>query len=371
MSKQLRKKILCILHYPPPVHGAAMVGKHIKESEVINSSFDCDYVNLSTSSNVAEIGKNGWSKWKRFFEIFQEVYKIIKNKKPDLVYLTLTATGLGFFKDALVVLLIKAFSLKFVYHFHNKGVSINQHKWIYNLFYKLVFKQSWVILLAPQLYRDIEKYVPHDKVIYCPNGIPEQSITEVYEKPILETPQILFLSNLIESKGVYVLLGACKILNAKHIAFRCIFVGGEGDITEEEFQHKVAESGLQDSVNYLGKKFGADKEQIYSESDIFALPSYYYKECFPLVLLEAMQHGLPIVSTPEGGIQSIIKEGETGFLVNQNDEKALAEKLECLILNPELSKKMGANGRQHFLNEFTLKNFETKLVKTFDQIIKD
>jgi len=369
LSKQTPKKILFILHFPPPVHGAAMVGKYIKDSAIINSSFNCNYINLSTSTNVAEIGKNGWSKWKRFFEILLEVFKAIKKNKPDLVYLTLTASGLGFFKDAVVVFLVKTFDIKIVYHFHNKGVSKHQHKSIYNFFYKRVFKKAWVILLAPQLYADFKKYVATDKVIYCPNGIPEQPIANVTQKPLNVPPQILFLSNLIESKGVYILLKACKILKVKQLAFRCIFVGGDGDISGEVFQNKVIESNLEDNVFYLGKKFGSDKEQIYSEANIFTLPTYYYKECFPLVLLEAMQHGLPIVSTREGGIPTMIKEDETGYLVDQNNAEELAEKLEHLILNPELSTSMGAKGRERFQNKFTLKIFENKLIKTFEKII--
>jgi hypothetical protein len=50
-------KILFILHYPPPVHGAAVIGGYIKESVVINQAFNCSFINLSTSSTVEEIGK--------------------------------------------------------------------------------------------------------------------------------------------------------------------------------------------------------------------------------------------------------------------------------------------------------------------------
>ena len=52
-----RSKILFILHLPPPVHGAAMVGKYIKDSKLINERFECRYINLTTANSLTDIGK--------------------------------------------------------------------------------------------------------------------------------------------------------------------------------------------------------------------------------------------------------------------------------------------------------------------------
>lgn len=361
------KKILFILHYPPPIHGAAMVGEYIRESSLVNTSFSCEYINLSTSARVDTVGKRSWSKLKRFFEIILQTYRGIKKFKPDQVYLTLTSTGIGFFKDALVVCVIKLFKVQIIYHFHNKGVSLNQHRFLYNLAYKFVFKNARVILLSSHLFNDVKKYVPSSKVSYCANGVPEQAIGVTREASNDKTNQILFLSNLIESKGVYVLLKACSILQARKIDFKCLFVGGEGDITAEKFQKKVTELSLE-NVFYLGKKYDKDKDEIYRQADIFALPTFYSNECFPLVLLEAMQYNLPVVSTPEGGIPAMIKEGETGFLVQQNDANELADKLEYLINKPELRHEMGNKGRNYYLKEFTLRKFEENIIEILNKI---
>ena len=90
-----------------------------------------------------------------------------------MVYLTLTSKGGGFYKDALVAIKAKALGAKMIYHFHNKGVSTRQDKWLDNLLYKIVFKNADVILLSEHLYPDIQKYVPKNQVHICPNGIPE------------------------------------------------------------------------------------------------------------------------------------------------------------------------------------------------------
>lgn len=119
------KKILCILHLPPPVHGAAMVGQWIKDSEFINSDLDITYVNLSTSETLQEIGQGGFKKIGSFLKVFFRVLKSLLIKKYDLCYMTITAKGSGFYKDACIVFLLKVFNQNILYHFHNKGVQKN------------------------------------------------------------------------------------------------------------------------------------------------------------------------------------------------------------------------------------------------------
>lgn len=356
------------MHYPPPVHGAAMVGKYIKESKNINTTFECRYINLSTSERVDEIGKGGLTKWLRFFSILWQSVKGICSFRPHLVYFTLTASGVGFYKDALIALTAKCLGKKVVYHFHNKGIQTRQDKWFDNLLYRMVFRNAEVILLAEELYVDVEKYVPRNRVYFCPNGIPDlASNTNSFKAN--DTIEILFLSNLIDSKGVSILLQACSLLRDKGLEFQCTFIGGEGDISETVFEQKLEALNLEKQVKYVGKKFGAEKEDAYAKADIFTLPTYYSNECFPLVLIEAMQFSLPLVSTREGGVPSIIKEGETGFLVAQKNALALAEKLEILLLNPELRAKMGAAGRKHFEKSLTLAAFESTFASILENLI--
>lgn len=364
------KKILFILHFPPPIHGSSMVGKYIKESNLINSTFNCKYINLSTSISVDEIGKKPILKVIRYIIILIKIALELIRFKPELCYITITAKGGAFYKDSFAVFLIKLFGVKIVYHMHNKGVSVNQNKALDNFLYKRVFNNSKIILLSKYLYNDIEKYVNIKDVFFCPNGIPE--INCQLENNIENTEskvRILFLSNLIESKGVYILLEACKLLDDRRLNFYCDFVGGEADINKTIFEKRVKELNLDNKVKYLGKQYGNDKINTFNNSNIFAFPTYYEYECFPLVLLEAMQFSLPIISTFEGGILEIVEDGINGFLVKQRDSIALADKLEILINNPELRKNMGKLGRKKYEREFTLDIFEEKMKDILMKIV--
>ncbi len=370
-KNKTKQKILFILQLPPPVHGSSVVGQYVKESSVINEAFDCHYLNLCISSKMNEIGKSNISKLLRYLAILGKGIWQLTTFRPQLCYVAITIKGFALYKDAILVLLVKLFGVKLVYHLHNKGVSNWQDKPFDNFVYKNVFKNAEIILLSKYLYPDIQKYVSMNRVHFCPNGIPlASSKTKKTNNSHKNQPvRILFLSNLIESKGVYVLLEACKILQNKNIPFSCTFIGGEGDVSKENFQSKTKELNLF-NVHYAGKKYGIEKEQAFTNTDIFVFPTFYDFETFGLVNLEAMQFRLPVVSTFEGGIPDVIENRVTGFLVPQRDAQDLAKKLEILIKNPQLRIQMGEAGYLRYKNQFTLSIFENRLKDILTELLK-
>lgn len=376
----LKIKILFLLHFPPPVHGSSVVGLLIKESIIINEEFNCHYVNLLASKNVAESGNISLKKIFGFLFTFLKVFNSLLRNPPHVCYLALSTTGAAFYKDLILIALLKIFRIKRIYHLHNKGVSRFQHNFFNRVFYNFVFRNSEVIILSGKLYSDIQSFVPLSKVHICPNGIKDEitkhrhstnsnisSLIDEKTQTSKKIVQVLFLSNLIESKGVFVLLEALASLMKKGVKFECVFIGGEGDITASQFNEKVIELGLEDHISYQGKKFGIEKYNAFHEADIFVFPTF--EDCFPLVLIEGLYHSLPIVSTIEGGIEDIVDDEITGFLVPKKNVEKLAEKLELLILNSNLRLQMGNAGRKKYEQSFTLEIFENRLIEILTDVI--
>lgn len=359
-------KVLFIMHMPPPVHGAAMMGKYIHESRVINEAFDCRYFNLTLAKNLQDIGKGGIRKLLDFIRQLGKIRKEVRSFQPDLCYVTPNAKGGAFYKDFVVVMMLKAMGQKVVVHYHNKGVATRQDKVLDNWLYQHFFKKLKVILLAKPLYQDICNYVNEKDVYFCPNGIPVQQVLPARINH--GGFNILFLSNMMEEKGVWDLVEACRILKEKGKKFHCHFVGKWSDISEDEFQQKIQLLNLENCISACGARYGSDKEEFFNEADVFVFPTYYNNECFPLVLLEAMEHELPCISTLEGGIASIIDEGRTGYVVERKNPQALAEKIERLMEQPALCKAMGIAGKEKLNREFTLDKFECKLRDILQEI---
>ena len=372
----MKKRILFIGTLPPPVHGSAVVSQQIKDSKVINDAFDDDWINLGTSRSMDEIGKTTLAKPFRLIGALGKEFWYLLTRRYELCYLAITCHGSGFLKDSPFILMAKLFRKKIVIHQHNKGMADDVDRLPYRWLLPLCYKDAKVILLSWYLYPDIEKVVKKEDVFICPNGIKVQefkSLINDNEKKArigeLENwvPRLLFLSNLIESKGVLVLLDALKILKDKGYSFICDFVGGETkEIDAKRFNEEVEKRGLNEIAIYQGRKYGVEKEEFFEMCDVFTLPTS--NDCFPLVLLEAMAHRIPLVSTPIGGIPDVIKDGENGLIAESKNPVSLAHCIGKLLDSKELRKRMGENGYQRLKELYTDDIFENNLNQIINAI---
>jgi len=300
-------------------------------------------------------------------KLFSELYF----HKPDIVYFQLSHHGISFFRDFFFVLIMKTHKIKILFHLH--GIGIKQKSNLKKIFYKICFNNEEIICLSRLLSNDIED-VYNGNPFFVPNGIPKINIkpeSKENNKPL----DIIFLSNLFISKGILDFLEAMKILNLKHINFNATIVGAEGNqnnsscISVNTIKKLLKENNLEYKVHFLGPKYGNDKYRILQNADIFCYPTH--NDAFPLVILEAMQFGLPVISTKEGAISEIINDGETGFIVDKNSPEQIVKKLQILIKNPELKKKMGEAGRKKFIENYTIEKFENNLINILDNVLYD
>ena len=172
----------------------------------------------------------------------------------------------------------------------------------------------------------------------------------------------LSISNLNTSKGTFVLLDAAELLLKQAADFHVHFVGAPtAEISEERMQQEIERRGLQKVVTYHGRQYGEDKEARFAEADCFVHPTL--DDCFPLVILEAMQHALPVIATPVGAIPDMVIDGETGMIVPVSDAQALADEMLELVRKPEMSVKMGKLGYLLIRKKYTSTTFEEKLMK--------
>ena len=361
----MKPRILFILHLPPPIHGAAMIGQYIHDSELIHSEFDGRFINLTTASGMGDIGKFKFRKISAFLRLLREIRRTVKEFRPELVYVTPNAKGGPFYKDFVVVQTLKRLGCRVVAHYHNKGVAGRQDRPLDDFLYGCYFKNLKVMLLSARLYQDVQKYVRREDVLICPNGIPCPAAPA--KKPARDVPELLFLSNLLIEKGVLVLLESLQLLQNRGVRFHCKLVGGEtAELDAAQLTDVLRSRGLTEVVSYHGKRLGAEKEAFWTGADIFVFPTFHQNECFPLVLLEAMAHGLPCVATDEGAIPDIVRDGETGLIVKKQNAADLADKLETLLLDAALRMRMGAAARSIYEERFTLERFE----KSFADCLK-
>jgi glycosyltransferase involved in cell wall biosynthesis len=366
----MKKKILCLVQLAPPVHGASMMNGYLTESKLINDHFTLEIINLQFNKTLGELKTFSVTKtFKAFAYAFRIVNKMIRFK-PDLVYFTLSSKGFAFYRDAFYIFLIKRFKTKIIFHLHSKGIKKNSESTFLNKFlYSRVFNNTETICLSNNLRQDIED-VSKSKPYVVPCGIPVTKKSGINtEKKINPVPQILYLSNFIEAKGILVFIDALGLLKEKGRVFNARLVGAPADVTMEIVEKKIKDKNLTSFIEVVGPLYNEKKNEEYKNADLFVFPTFYENEAFPLVLLEALKFSLPVISTFEGGIPEMIENNETGLLVEGQNAEMLANRMSSLLDDPLLRTEMGNKGYNRFINNYTLEHFEHRILKTFDDVL--
>lgn len=361
MNQRPNKKILLIMQLPPPVHGASVMNQLIKDSQLVNSSFDCDYIDLATAKDIDDLQKNRLSKYFLTLAIvWKALFKMI-SRRYEYVYITIFPYGLAFIKDSLIVILAKMLGAKPLLHLHTYGFKEGSGRSsFWKRYYTYVFRNTEVICLSDRLTEDIE-FIYKGKIYILPNGIPQVNFENRYKNGN-DPVTVLFLSNLIKGKGILELMDALELLHKKGLDFRFRIVGSERDVTYKTLQELAQQKGMEEKVHIAGAKYKEEKHEEYKNAGVFILPSNY--DTFGLVLLEAMQFGVPCISTNIGGIPDVLGDGR-GMILQAITAEAIAEAVEHLIKHPDARAEMSRKGFDYFGENFTDRIFEKRLIRIF------
>lgn len=365
--KPPKKKILFLAQLPPPVHGASIMNSHVFNSQLIRSKFEFIPLPLQFADSIADIGRISFKKiWLMVVYCFKLIYTILKFR-PDVAYFTIAPIGGAFYRDAVFSIILRVFNVKRLYHLHGKGIQQEiDHSAFKRRIYRLVFQKSNVIILAGTLHKDIEAiYSGRPYILPC--GVPEDPFYNTPRKTRTE-PVFLFLSNLVQSKGIDIFLECINQLNKRGFKFKAYIVGAPFDVSLEHVQQYIEQNGLSNCSKILGPLYGDAKKEILMESDILVFPTYYKNEAFPVTILEAMQAAMPVIASNNGGIPEMIDQGKTGFVTPAKDKKAVLEKMELLINEPELRTLLGKNAKYRFHQHYTIEIFEQTLLNILKEV---
>ena len=255
--------------------------------------------------------------------------------------------------------LAKLFCKKTIVHFHSfsPDTTINGEKqWLY----RYMFSKAHKVVVLSKMWKDAVCNVFNlDNVIVLYNPC----ATVVTEKLYTKQKTILYAGALSARKGYADLINAFAKIACKHNEWNLVFAGN-GEI--EDGKMLANELGIEKQCMFLGWISGEEKDKVFKESSIFCLPSY--AEGFPMAVLDAWAYGLPVVTTPVGGIPDIVVDGENGLLFNPGDVDALAAKLEQLIKNADLRKTLSEEAKKLADTTFNAATIAQRLADIYEKI---
>lgn len=253
----------------------------------------------------------------------------------------------------------KALGKKVIIHLHC-GSQINE---IWNKDYTYLFSVADIsLLLSENLLHMVEEHTGkgHDYRV-CYNPCPQ-----IRKEPILQKKkQILFSGTLYAGKGYQDLIRAFAKIAKKYPDWKVVFAGN-GEVEKGKAISK--ELCIANQVEFLGWVSGEQKDRAFRESIIFCLPSY--AEGFPMAVLDAWAYGLPVITTPVGGIPDVAKDGENMLLFNPGDIDALAKQMEKMIMNEVLRKSIAEESILLAQTTFNLNTINKQLENIYDELTR-
>lgn len=361
------KKIVVVGQTPPPFGGQAIMIEKILAGKY--QDVRLYHVRMAFSKEMDEIGKASLYKVVHLFEIIIRIlfYRIFRN--ADVLYYPPAGPDkVPVFRDIAILLSTRWMFRKVIFHFHAGGVSsLNFGSGVLRNLFQWAYYRPDIAILLSELNPPDGKNLLAAQEFVVPYGIEDNGQDKLAGNTADQGGKILFVGIIKESKGVLVLLDACRILRERGLDFSLQLMGKfESADFEGRVKGMVKSYHLETQVSFLGVLTGTTKFNVFRECDVFCFPTFFESETFGVVLLEAMQFSLPVVSTVWRGIPSIVQDGENGFLVSPQNSRILAEKLEYLILQPSLRVKMGTSGRKIFLDKFTISKFHLKMEEIFN-----
>ena len=374
--------------------GHEIIPFSMKDKKNIQSDFEkyfinnIDYNNMSFKEKINNTFKIIYST-----EARRKIKSIIKDNKPDIAHLhnfqhQMSPSILKPIKKSGIPIMVTVHDLKIIcpnYKMLNKkgiceeckgnkyynclansctknsrmGSAVNM---VESYLHKFLKSYSYIdkFICPSDFYRRkfIEFGIPKEKVIHIPNFVDVQEFEPCYE----DNDYFVYIGRLSEEKGIKTLINAMKQVKASKLA-----IIGTGPL-EEELKNQVKELGLK-NVEFLGFKSGKALEEAVRYSKFTIITSEWYENC-PMSVIEAMAYGKAVIGSDLGGIPELIEDCSTGLIYKSGNAKELADKINYLVKNPEISKAMGKAGRVRAEKLYDKKIHFKKINEVYKELMK-
>jgi glycosyltransferase involved in cell wall biosynthesis len=179
-------------------------------------------------------------------------------------------------------------------------------------------------------------------------------------------PLLIAVSRLVAKKGLDTVIEACALLSARGVDFRCEIVG-DGHL-RAVLEALAEDRAVSDRVAFVGSHRQPAVAEAFARATAFVLPCRRTEsgdqDALPVAITESMTAGVPVVTTPVGGIPEVVHDGESGLLVQPDDSRALADALERLLRDGTLRRRLAEGGRRA-VAEFDLSESVRRLRRLF------
>ena len=316
---------------------------------------------ISTHNDYSKIG----SIFYFFYSVFKILIYLLFNRKIKIVHIHSASKG-SFIRKLIIVLISKIFRKRVVFHMHGgqfkeyyKGLSWEKE------ISKVILKRVDIFICLTEEWKIyFQDNLGLNNVLILGNPVKIQD--SINAKPLNDVISLLFLGSINSKKGIFELLFFLQsniFFKNKQIQ---LTIGGTGEV--EKLTRLIQDPIYLNQINYVGFVTGKLKDEAMKDCDVFILPSYY--EGLPVSILEAMGHGKPVISTRVGGIPSVVKENNNGWLFDPGKFKQL-ESIFDVIVRQQFPLQLYQQNAYLMASDFSTENILFDLSSMYKKLLNE
>lgn len=291
--------------------------------------------------------------------------KIIRREKIDLAHINTTLVSLSIIRDAALVLAARTLKRPVLLHLHGGRFLMEDfdNRVLAKITEKMFRAADVIAVLSDHEKESLRRRWKNLNIEVLPNAV------EIDEVPLIERESknektIIYLGRLHESKGLFEIIEACRVLKNEgfEFQFKCFGAGALKHFFTAEMSQILG-----DKFYFGGVIAGAKKWNELAKSDIFLLPSRY-GEGLPMAMLEAMAANCVVVVADVASVRAVISDGENGLMVEPYNTPQIIEKLKFLLSDRADFETLRRNARRTVEDNFAFTDYIAKLEKIYAEI---
>ena len=352
-------KLLVLAQVPPPVHGQSIMVRTLVEGLPANG-VELHHVNLRLSRDAGDIGSWRPSKLLAVLDAcWHAVVARLFHGCDTLYYIPAPGKRGALYRDWVVMLLCRPFYSRLVLHFHNSGLAW----WLTNEATAMERRMTQLLLGGADLAIVLDDTLTEDASPLNPNAIEvvPNGIADPRDGPPTLPPVasrgVLFLGQCSEEKGLFVTAAAVLEANRRQPGMSySLTAAGSFSRPEEKHRFEMLCAAHRGILRYVGPVSGREKETLLENCFCLSLPTCYMHEAQPLVVLEALAAGRPVIATRWRALPAMLP-ASVGILIDEPSPALLADALDQLSQHPVSAQTC----LDHFLRQYTVEQHLNKL----------
>lgn len=359
-KKPTTKPVLLLIgQTPPPWHGQAVATQILFDHDW--PDFEVHRLRMEFSEEMHEVGRFQWKKLTHLRSLILRTRQLLKaNPGGILFYPPASAKWIPFLRDVFFLGCTRHLAGRTVFIYHASGLPVfSEQGWLRRQLSRMAYHQADLSLEVAQEAAPPHRVFHAKSWQWCPCAIAVPDIPPV-EKAAGSPLVVLFVGSLQEGKGILQILETASILKEQGVRsdfqFRIV-----GKWISPEFEKQArdlhAKLGLDGLVKFTGELTGDAKWQAYAEADVFFFPTHYASEATPIVLMEALGAGLPIISTQWAGIPAMLEGCTTAELHPVKSPESYASALRGTKARKPGFAEMGEQARSFYRARFLPQRF--------------